>query len=109
VRSVSLPWSATSSLGMKSTQEVTSGSLSGMGSRPSHEAGEHAGHHPPGQPQSTCYLYPMQGKRSDPVMGTFVCRCYRTAGPTSSLGPWIWKTGGLLFMRDAAGAGSPDC
>jgi hypothetical protein len=71
------------------------------------EAGEHAGHHPPGQPQSTCYLYPMQGKRSDLVMATFVCRCYRTAGPTSSLGPWIWKTCGLLSMRDAAGAGSP--
>ena len=40
-------------------------------------------------------------------MATFVCRCYRTAGLTSSLGPWISKTCGLLSMRDAAGAGSP--
>ena len=39
-------------------------------------------------------------------MATFVCRCSRTAGPTSSLGPWISKTCGLLSMQDAAGAGS---
>ena len=40
-------------------------------------------------------------------MATFRCRCYRKAGQTSSLGPWISKTCGLLSMRDAAGAGSP--
>ena len=43
----------------------------------------------------------------DLFMATFRCRCYRIAGPTSSLGPWISKTCGLLSMRDAAGAGSP--
>ena len=32
-------------------------------------------------------------------MATFPCRCYRTAGPTSSLGPWISKTCGLRSIR----------